>query len=123
VWFRTLVTAGILVKVPEIADYEVRRELIRSNKTKSIARLDTLKGRLEYLPLSTAAMLQAAAFWAQARQQGLPTAHDKALDGDVILAAQARLEASQGHDVVVATDNIRHVSLFVRAQQWDTITA
>jgi hypothetical protein len=50
---------------------------------------DGLARLLEYLPLTTAAMRQAAVFWAQGRQQGQPTADDKALDGDVILAAQA----------------------------------
>jgi hypothetical protein len=66
--------------MPEIADYEVRRELLRANKARGLARLDALAGLLEYLPLTMAAMRQAAGFWAQARQQGRPTADDKALD-------------------------------------------
>lgn len=88
-WLQTLVVRGIRVIVPEIADYEVRRELLRAKKGKGLARLDALASRLEYLPITTAALRQAAVFWAQARQQGQPTADDKALDGDVILAAQA----------------------------------
>lgn len=56
--------------LPEIADYEVRRELLRANKIKGVARLDKLAKLIEYLPITTAAMRQAALFWSQARQQG-----------------------------------------------------
>jgi hypothetical protein len=53
--------------VPEIADYEVRRELLRANKVRGIARLDLLKNSIGYLPLTTPIMLKAAELWAQAR--------------------------------------------------------
>ena len=36
---------------------------------------------------STAAMRKAAEFWADTRRQGTPTADEKAIDADVILAA------------------------------------
>ncbi|MDF5719833.1 MAG: hypothetical protein PUP91_04965 [Rhizonema sp. PD37] len=62
---------------------------MRANKVKGIARLDELARLLEYLPITTVDMRQAALFWAQARQQGQPTAGDKTIDGDVILVAQA----------------------------------
>jgi hypothetical protein len=78
------------VIVPEIADYEVRRELLWAKKMRGLARLDALVSHLEYLPLTTAAMREAADLWAQARQQGQPTASDKAIDADVILAARER---------------------------------
>jgi hypothetical protein len=55
------------VIVPEIADYEVRRELLRAKKERGLARLDALASRLKYLPITTAAMRQAAVFWAEAR--------------------------------------------------------
>ena len=109
------------VLIPEIADYEVRRELLRANKARGLARLDALAGLLEYLPLTTAAMRQAAVFWAQARQQGRPTADDKALDGDVILAAQAMTLGAA--DVVIATTNVGHLSRFAPAALWPDITA
>ncbi len=35
-WLQTLIKAGIRVILPEIADYEVRRELLRANKIKGI---------------------------------------------------------------------------------------
>ncbi|MEH1887226.1 MULTISPECIES: nuclease [unclassified Nostoc] len=88
-WLQLLVSSGSRVIIPEIADYEVRRELLRANKVKGIARLDELSQLLEYLPITTTAMRQAALFWAQARQQGQPTSGDKTIDGDIILVAQA----------------------------------
>jgi len=86
-----------------------------------LARLDALVGLLEYLPLTTVAMRQAALFWAQARQQGQPTADNKALDGDVILAAQAITLGIA--DTVIATTNVGHLSRFVPAALWPDITA
>ena len=73
-WLEGLVQQGIPVFVPEIADYEVRRELLRARKPRGLARLDLLKTTLGYLPITTSIMLTAAELWAQARQQGHPTA-------------------------------------------------
>jgi len=109
------------VLVPEIADYEVRRELLRANKVRGLTRLDALATLLEYLPLTTVAMRQAAVFWAQARQQGRPTADDKALDGDVILAAQAMTLGAT--DVVIATTNVGHLWRLAPAALWPDIPA
>ena len=103
-WLAALQTVGRRVVVPEIADYEVRRELLRLNATRSLRSLDALVQRLAYLPLTTAAMRLAAEFWAQARRGGYPAAPDPALDGDVILAAQA---ATLGTPVVIATTNVK----------------
>lgn len=105
--------------LPEIADYEVRRELWRANKAKGIERLDELGQVLEYLPLTTTAMRQAARFWARARQQGQPTAGDKTIDGDMILAGQAiTLEVS---DLIIATTNVGHLDRYAPADLWQNI--
>ena len=118
-WLQALVASGVQVILPEISDYEVRRELLRAQKVKGIERLDALAGLVQYLPLSTTAIRQAAVLWAKARQQGQPTAGDKALDGDVILAGQAMtLDAP---DMVVATTNVGHLSRFVPAELWQNI--
>ena len=120
-WFRQALTTGHRVVIPEIADYEVRRELLRAGKTRGLKRLDDLTQALEYLPLSTAAMRKAAEFWAIARNQGTPTSPALALDGDVILAAQASLIDPLGGQVIVATTNVDHLSLFVDAREWRKI--
>jgi predicted nucleic acid-binding protein len=118
-WLQSLTDNGVRVVVPEIADYEVRRELLRANKAKGIARLDALNHLLEYLPLTTEAMCQAAQFWAEARRQGKPTASDPALDADAILAGQAvSLDTSE---VIIATTNTGHLSRFAPADLWQNI--
>ncbi|MFL5589047.1 MAG: type II toxin-antitoxin system VapC family toxin [Ktedonobacteraceae bacterium] len=121
-WLVMLSMKGVDVKVPEIADYEIRRELLRMDRMKSIKRLDDLKNVLGYIPLNTQTMLLAAEFWAQARKQGRPTADDKALDGDVILAAQASLLTNVGHEAIIATTNVGHLSRFVNAKEWKNIS-
>jgi predicted nucleic acid-binding protein len=108
--------------IPEIADFEVRRELLRANRSRGIAHLDQAKMTLGYVPISTPAILQAAEYWAQARQQGQPTAPDLALDADVILAAQAVvLAAHAGDRVVIATTNPGHLQRFADAEDWRQI--
>ena len=104
---------------PKFADYEVRRELIRARKQAGLMRLDALVELLDYAPIDTATMRHAAVLWAQARQAGKPTADRHALDGDVILAAQAlTIEHSE---VVVATTNVGHLARFVKSALWNDI--
>ena len=119
-WMAQLLQSGVVVRVPEIADYEVRRELIRASSP-GISRLDLLKEKIGYIPINTDMMLIAARFWAQARNSGIPTAHDKALDADVILMAQASVVASTGDEVIVATTNVGHLSRFGEARHWRNI--
>lgn len=120
-WLKSLLRRGERVAVPEIADYEVRRELLRAGLLQSLRRLDDLKQALEYIPIQTDTMLLAAELWAEARRIGQPTADDKALDGDVILSAQARVLCNEMTEVVVATTNVAHLSRFVTALDWRSI--
>lgn len=115
-WVQQALNSGQRVIVPEIADYEVRRELLRAEKHAGLTRLDLLTQQLDYLPITTKAMRMAAHLWAQTRQRGRPTADDRALDGDVILAAQ--LLTAELPDAVVATTNVGHLSLFVGSALW-----
>lgn len=116
-WFN----AGADIVVPEIADYEVRRELLRLNAATALANLDATLARQTYLPLNTAAMRLAAELWARARAAGKPTADPHALDGDVILAAQVLNKGYDMNDVIVASSNTVHLAQFVPAANWDRI--
>ncbi len=39
-WYASAVASGARILVPEIADYELRRELLRAGKSASVERLD-----------------------------------------------------------------------------------
>jgi hypothetical protein len=116
------------VILPELADYEVRRKLLaNSDGAASVRRLDELVkpgGLLIYVPINTAAMRRAARMWADARMGGYSTAAEKAIDGDVIVAAQALEYIGHGDRLFIATDNDSHLSRYVgdQAQPWEAIT-
>ena len=118
-WLAGLLNVGRTVYVPEIADYEVRRELLWAGLVKSLRRLDRLKLTLKYLPITTEAMLREAEFWADVRKQGKPTSGHYSLDADAILAGQAAVCPEQS--AVVATTNPRHLARFVPAEKWEDI--
>lgn len=122
-WIKACVRAGNRVVAPAIAYYEALRELERLNAVSQIARLrafcHAVPGR--YLPLTDADLDRAAVFWARARNAGRPTAAMEALDGDVILAAQALGMGVPVSDLVIATTNPAHLSQFVTAALWTDI--
>lgn len=116
-WMREQTARGVRFCLPEVVDYEIRRELLLGNKVRGIARLDLLKSAVRYLPITTPIMAKAAELWAEVRRRGMPTAHPKALDCDVILGAQAL-----SVNGVVATENVGHLSRFVTARHWRDVT-
>jgi predicted nucleic acid-binding protein len=122
-WLSRCLLTGSRVIVPAIVYYELKRELLRAKKNFGIARLDAFLSATpgRYLPLSDEALRLAAELWAKAREEGQPTADPKALDIDVILAAQALSFGPAPADVIVATTNARHLSLFVPAKRWEDI--
>lgn len=119
-WFNGLLTQDPPlheILIAEIADYELRRELLRIKASSSLKRLDLMARELTYVPLDTATLRHAASLWASLRNAGTPTADESALDGDVILAAQA-VRA----DAIVVTENVRHLSRMVEAVRWPDVT-
>ena len=69
-WFDHLLASGFTIILPEIADYEVRREFLLADLVHSVQRLDRLKQVITYAPLTTATMLRAAELWASVRKRG-----------------------------------------------------
>jgi predicted nucleic acid-binding protein len=122
-WLDGLLARGVDIILPEIADYEVRRELTRVGASGSLLRLDSLvvTGQMTYVPVTTAEWRYAAVIWADARKLGIPTASSDALDADVILAACAATIGQPGDQITVATQNVGHLARYCDARLWTTI--
>lgn len=121
-WLAVTKASGVIIAIPEIADYEVRRGLNLAGASEGIGRLDDLRKELGvYIPISTDAMRKAAELWADARRGGFATADDKEIDADVILAAQAIRYTGLNDRVTVVTYNARHLSRYVDASHWEDI--
>ena len=119
-------TNAAIIVIPEIAHYEVRRELIRIRAVGSLRRLDYAldpSSGFDHLALTTDAIIKAAEFWAFLRQTGVPTASPDALDADAIIAGQVALAGLPGDTVTFATTNLCDLSRFpgIDAQTWDQI--
>lgn len=110
-WLVDLVKADITIFNPEIADYELRRELTRNRKATGLHRMDRMAVEYQYLPVTT-----------EAWRQGQPPASDRELDGDVILAAQAATLPLLTDRVVVATGNAGHIARFTAAKSWQDVS-
>lgn len=106
--------------IPEIADYELRREYLLNKNQKSLDRLDNLKTLLIFAPITSNVMKRAAELWAEARLRHTPTADKKELDGDVILAAEAQL-FDESNSAIVLTENIGHLGQFVTVKTVEEI--
>jgi predicted nucleic acid-binding protein len=100
--------------ISEVADYELRRELLRIDSQKSLARLDELARELRYLPTTTATWHAAVQLWAEQRSAGRVTSDG--LDGDLLIAIQA-IEAL----AVVVTTNAKHFKNIVDALSWTDV--
>lgn len=126
-WVYALIVEGHRLIVPAIADFEVRREFLRAGMTDSLALLDAWNTAQpdRYLPLTDSALKLAAQLWAQARNGGTLPADPKELNGDVLIAAQILdYQATYGlaaSDIVIASVNVGHLSLFVPSDLWTNI--
>jgi predicted nucleic acid-binding protein len=114
-WFARAAAAHEIL-LSEVADYELRRELLRIDSRRSLDRLDELTREIRYIPVTTATWRAAARLWALQRKAGRVTAAEGGLDGDVLIAAQALAE-----DAVIVTPNTRHFDSMVRAVTWQEV--
>jgi hypothetical protein len=122
-WVMDCIAAGNSVRVPAIVYYETLRELERLNAPAQIGRLRAFcfMDPDRFIHLETVHLEEAAKLWGQSRNLGYPTASPQALDGDVILAAQALSLGVALPGLIVATTNPTHVARYVAADMWTNI--
>jgi predicted nucleic acid-binding protein len=122
-WVYGMASAGATIVIPDVVDYECRREDVRIGATAKLKRLDGLRSMFRGAEVTPAAWLKAAEFWALVRRAGLPTAHPDALDGDAILAAVTATLVGDGDSATIATTNVGHLARFpgIDAREWRQI--
>ncbi len=123
IWVMSCAAMGNRIVVPAIIYYETLRELERRGASSQITRLQRFcfHSPIDFLELGTRHLEFAAKLWAQARNDGKPTASPDALDADVILAAQTLSLKLPPDQYIVATTNIGHLTQFVSADLWTNI--
>lgn len=122
-WLAHAQTGGdVEVVVSAAADYEARRGYLwklasHPDGPKALARLDQLCDLLGIYPIPLDVLRRAAQFWSEAKKGGYSTAEDRAIDWDVIVAAEAT-----GLGAIVVTSNAGHISRYgVDARDWGDI--
>lgn len=121
---KQLVAHEILVAVPAIIHYELRRALICGEKIEGVENLDRIKQMgIVNVPITTKSLNKAAELWAWARKTGQQTAHNEKIDIDVILAAQSIILAQDmSEHTVIATSNVSDLRRYTFAEKWEDVT-
>lgn len=111
----------IALRVAEITDYELRRELNLQKLTKGINNLNKFRQRQEIIPLDSESLLVATDLWAELRREAQPTADNKNIDCDVIMVAQALSLAKQFEQIIMLTIDVKDLVRFKKfgVEVWD----
>jgi predicted nucleic acid-binding protein len=129
-WFSTQYNRGSRIVSSDICTYEVRRGLLKASiispeSVPGLLALNSIRndGYLEFLPISTEVLDLAAEIWAEAAADGRTTRDDKNIDVDIIISAHYQLlvDTHLGQQVIVATKNLKHISRFCQAANWQDI--
>lgn len=126
-WFERLLARGVYFVSSELCFYELKRGLILAKKRgglgQGLEKLKDLRQLIDVLEVNEQTADLAAEIWSLSRLQGSPTASEISLDIDIIISAHWQLLKQQfkGRYVVIATTNVKHLSLFAEAQEWNKI--
>jgi predicted nucleic acid-binding protein len=129
-WLFSLYSKGTTFCTSDICDYEVRRGLLSSSirlkkQSEGLPLLDRLKfaGYINFLAVTNDILVLAADLWAKASNNSKTTKDARNIDIDIIISANYQLlrDDNLGQRVVVGTTNLKHLSLFCEAANWQDI--
>jgi hypothetical protein len=129
-WFQTYYSRGVSFYTSDICDYEIRRGLhansIRNNKiSNGLPFLDNLRvdGYIVFLSVTQTVLDSAAMLWAKSSAASKSNKDVKNIDVDIIISAHYQIlqEEYLGQRVVVATTNIKDLSIYCEAANWQDI--
>lgn len=129
-WFYTYYSRGVNFCTSDICDYEIRRGLIansiRNNKiSEGLSFLDDLRidGYIVFSPVTKEVLEVAAELWARSSVASKSNKDAKNIDVDIIISAHYQLlsDNQPGQRVVVATTNVKDLSIYCEAANWQDI--
>ena len=129
-WFYTYYSRGVTFFTSDICDYEIRRGLvedsIRKNKTsQGLSLLDNLRSDrfLLFLPVTKEVLDVASSLWAKSSVASKSNKEVKNIDVDIIISAHYQILESDysGQRVVIATINVKDLSIYCEAINWQDI--
>ena len=129
-WFYDLFRKASVVS-SELCLYEVRRGLLKASLQADNKPVPGLQGLqeleaeswVEFLVADRQVLNIAAELWAKAAASGQTSRSDKDIDIDIIISAhyQILVDEYPGQQVIVATKNLKHLSRFCTAANWQDI--
>lgn len=122
-WLYRLLSRGVRVVIPDICDYEVRRELIRIDSS-SIEHLNSLRELLDCREVTFDILEHAAKLWAESRKISQPNTVQENIDVDCIISAYCHIleQENPGREVILATKNIKDFQRTTKCAHWQDIT-
>ena len=127
-WFERLSARGVYFVSSELCYYELKRSLVlavkKGRNPQGLNKLIFLRNLIDFLSVTESVADMAAEIWAEARIKGTPTAEEENIDVDMIVAAHWHLLTDEfpGRYIVIATTNVRHLSLFAEAEEWQNLS-
>ena len=129
-WFYTSYSRGVSFFTSDLCDYEIRRGLIasciRSNKnSKGLSILNQCRndGYISFLAVTKEVLDIASELWARSSVNSQSNKDVKNIDVDIIISAHCQLlsDNQPGQRVIVATINIKDLSIYCEAANWQDI--
>ena len=117
----------IALRVAEITEYELRRELLRAERYRSDNRLNKFYLTERIIPIDRLALIKASEIWAEVRNSGMPTASNERIDIDTIMVAQSLTLKKDFEEVIILTGDPEDISRFchygIKVWKWqDALT-